>query len=68
MKTRVNIKVKTLVKHISCDCKCSLIVQHVIQIKNGIMKYVFMSVEHILPAKKIIAGILAHEFVKILGI
>ena len=28
---------KTLVKYISCDCNANLIVQHVIQIKNGIM-------------------------------
>ena len=36
------------------------IVQHVIQIKNGIMEYVNVSVKIIKHAKKIIVGILAH--------
>ena len=45
------------------------IVQHVIQIKNGIMINVSVSVKIIVHAKKkIIAGILAHVFVKILSI
>ena len=36
-----------MIKHISCDCKCiyNTIVQHVIQIKNGIMKHVNVSVK-----------------------
>ena len=33
MITRIN-EVKTLVNHISCDCKCKSIVQHVIQKKK----------------------------------
>ena len=31
---------KTLTKHISCECKCKLIVKNVVQIKSGIMKNV----------------------------
>ena len=45
----------------------SSIVQHAIQIKNGIMKHMNVSVKIILSAKKNIAGILAHVFVRILS-
>ena len=41
------------------------IVQHVTQIKNGIAKLVNVNVKTIISAKKIIAGILAHAFVRI---
>ena len=41
------------------------IVQHVIQIENGIIKHVNVNVKIIISAKKIIAGILAHVFVRI---
>ena len=44
------------------------IVQLAIQIKNGIMKHVNVSVEIILHTKKIIVGILAHVFVRMLSI
>ena len=40
------------------------IVQHVIQIINGIIKHVNVHVKTIIIAKKIIAGILAHVFVR----
>ena len=40
------------------------IVQHVIQMKNGIMKHFNVSVKLIVCAKLIIVGILAHVFVK----
>ena len=43
---------KTLVKHISCDCNANLIVQHVIQIKNGIMIYVNGSVKRFVLTRK----------------
>ena len=42
----------------------NLIVQHVIQNKNGIMKHVNVSVKVIIHAEKIIVGILAHVFVR----
>ena len=35
---------KTMTKHISRDCKCNSIVQHVIQIKNGITKHVNVNI------------------------
>ena len=44
------------------------IVQHVIQIKNGIIKHVNVNLKLILSAKKIIAGILARVFVRIVSI
>ena len=44
------------------------IVEHVIQIKNGIMKYVNVGVKIIVSTKKIIAGILPHVFVRIASI
>ena len=40
------------------------LVQHVIQIKNGILKHVNVNVKITVHAKKIIAGILAHVFVR----
>ena len=44
------------------------IVQHVIQIKNGIMKHVNVSVKFIISAKKILVGILAHVSLRIASI
>ena len=44
------------------------IVQDVIQIKNGIIKHENGSVKNITHVKKIIAGILAHVFVRIASI
>ena len=40
------------------------IVQHVIQIKNGIIKHVNVNVKIIVSAKEIIVGILAHVLVR----
>ena len=44
------------------------IVQYVIQIKNGIIKHVNVNVKIIVSAKKIIAGIVAYVFVRIVSI
>ena len=44
------------------------IVAHVIQTKNGIIKHVNVNVKIIISVKKIIVGILAHVFVKIVRI
>ena len=44
------------------------IVQYVIQIKNGIIKHVNVNIKIIISEKKIIAGILAHVFVRIANI
>ena len=43
-------------------------VQLAFQIKNGIMKHVHVSVKVIVHARKIIVGILAHVFLKIVSI
>ena len=42
-------------------------VQHVIKIRNGTIKHVKVNVKIILSRKKIIAGILAHVFVRIVS-
>ena len=44
------------------------IVQHAIKNKNGIIKHVNVNVKIITSAKKIIFGILAHAFVRIVSI
>ena len=44
------------------------IVQLAFQIKNGVMKHVHVSVKDIVHARKIIVGILAHVFLKIVSI
>ena len=44
------------------------IVQHVIEIKNGIIKHVNVNVKIIISAKKIVVGILAHVFLRTTGI
>ena len=44
------------------------IVQHVIQIKNGIIRHVIVNAKIILNVKKIIVEILAHVFVRIASI
>ena len=46
----------------------NLIAQLVIQVKNGIMTNFNVSVKFITPAKKIIVGILAHIFMRAVGI
>ena len=46
----------------------SSIVQHVIQMENGIKVNVNVSVKRVERAEKIIVGILAHVFVKVIGI
>ena len=48
--------------------KANSIVQHVIQIKNGIIKHVNMNVKIIVSSKKVIAGIPASVFVRIVSI
>ena len=48
--------------------KANSIAQYVIQIKNGIIKHDNVNVKIIVLAKKIIVGILAHVFVRIVNI
>ena len=53
-------ELKTIVKHISCDCKYKFNRANlIVQIRNGIMKHVNVSVKTIVLAKNIIVGILA---------
>ena len=42
--------------------------QHVVQIKNGIIKHANVNVKIIISAKNIIVGVLAHVFVRIVSI
>ena len=65
--TTIN-EAKALRKYIPFTCKCKLTVQHVIQIKNGIMINVNASVKRIACVKKIIAGILPHVFMTMVSI
>ena len=55
-----------MTKHIFCEVAVNAksLVQHVIQITNGIMKHINLSVKVIVSEKEIIVGILAHVFVK----
>ena len=46
----------------------AIIVQHVYQNKNGVMKHVNVNVKIIVSTKKIIVGIVAHVFVRIASI
>ena len=54
---------KAMIEHISCDCKCKFN-QHVIQIKNGIIKHVNVNAKIIAHTKNIIVGILALVFAR----
>ena len=58
----------SMAKHISCDLNANSIAQHVIQIKNGIIKYVNVNVKIIISATNIIVGNLAGVFVRIASI
>ena len=44
------------------------VVQHVIQIKSGIMRHIDVSVKIIVRAQKIIVWILAHVFMRMVNI
>ena len=59
MITRTN-KAKTLIKPSLCDCKGKFIIQHVIQIKNAMMKHVSVSVRVIVRTKMILVRILRY--------
>ena len=65
MITKIN-ETKT-VKHISCDCKCKFNSAKLIQIKNGIVLIVNVNVRATECGKKIIVGILALAFARIVG-
>ena len=58
IKNKKEAKIKT--KHISCNCKCKF--------NSTIMKHVNVNIKIIVHAKKIIVGILAHVFVRMINI
>ena len=64
--TRNKNEAKNMAIHNLCDSNS--IVQYVIQIDNGIIKHVNLSVKIIVHAKKIIVGFLEHVFVRIASI
>ena len=55
---------KTLTKHISCECKCSMMEENIIQINGGIMIIVNDTVKNVMYVKKIIFRILLHVIVE----
>ena len=59
-------KTKTNIFYVIANA--NLIVQLAIQIKNGIVKHVNVSVKIIVHVKNITVGILAHVFVRMIGI
>ena len=54
----------TLTKHISCECKCRLIEDNVIQISSRIIINVDVSVKNVMYVKNIVFGIFLHIVVK----
>ena len=61
------VKLKHLQSILYVIVKGNLILQHVIQIKNGILKHNNVSVKIILRTEKNIIGILAHIFIRIVS-
>ena len=59
---------KTLIKHISCDCKCKFNSTTCNSNKNVIMTHANTTVKSFIHAKKIMVGILAQIFVRIVTI
>ena len=58
---------KALVKHVSAIGNPNSILQHVIQIKNGLMKHANATVKSINRTKNITVWILVHVFVKLVN-
>ena len=58
---------KAMEEHVLCDFKYNSIAQHVIYNKNGITKYINVNAKIFIRVKRIIIGILAHVFVKIVS-
>ena len=62
------IEAKTMVKNITCDCKCKFDSATCNSNKNGIMNHVNVSVKVIVRAKKTKFGIIVHVFVRMVSI
>ena len=60
------MKLKQWQNIFSVTVNANSLVQHVIQITNGIMKHINLSVKVIVSENEIIVGVLAHVFVKII--
>ena len=65
--TRIN-ESKTMVKHISCDCKCKFNGTRCNSNQKWNNEYVNVSVKIIVCAKIITVGILAHVFARMVSI
>ena len=65
---QIKNEAKTMEKHIHVIVNAISTVQPIIQVKIEITKHVNVSVKTIVNAKKIIVGILAHVFVRIVSI
>ena len=63
MITGIN-ELKTLTKHISCECKCRFDGKNVIQINGGTTINVDVGVKNFTYVKKILFGMLLHVVVK----
>ena len=66
--TTKNMKLKQWQNIFHAMVNVNSIVQHVIQIKNGITKHINVNVKIIISPQKIIVGILAHVHVRIVSI
>ena len=51
---------KTLTKHVLCQCKCRFDRKNIIEINDGIMIIVYVSVKNLMYMKKIMFAILLH--------
>ena len=58
-------EVKTMAKHIPCDCKCKL---NSITCNSNQKKHANLNVKTVVHAKRVIFGILAHVFVKTISL
>ena len=58
-------EVKTMAKHIPCDCKCKL---NSITCNSNQKKHANLNVKTVVHAKRVIFGILAHVFVKAISL
>ena len=55
-----NIESKTLTRHVLCECKCRFDRKNIIQINDGIMINVYVSVKNFMYMKMIMFEILLH--------
>ena len=68
VKTLNMMKLKQLQNIFLVIAEANSLVQHVIKIKNRITKHVNVSIKFFVSARKVIVGILAHVFVRMINI